>query len=464
MQPAAIIIFGGTGDLARRELLPALADLFADGHFAEPVRIIGFSKEEHTDGSYRAFVRDALAEFGTEYSEDTTEAFLELVSYRRGLFQEAESYRVLGEHLVEVDREVSSALDKVFYLAVPPRFYTDIFEQLAQSGLALPYGDNGERTRVAVEKPFGEDISSARELDEQLSGLFAEEQIFRIDHYLAKETLQNILTYRFSNAIFEPVWSAEYVEKVEVNFLETLGMEERGSFYDKVGALRDVGQNHVLQLLAAATMENPGAFDADAIRGERARVFEALHSVDDSTVTEYVRRAQYNGYRNEEGVAADSQTETFFEMQTHIDTERWRGVPFILRGGKCMPEDRVDVKVHFKDPGRCLCPEDVAAHSHPNVQEFQVKPDDRIRLQFWVKKPGFEMDLQPCYLDFSYAEEHSIPSAYERVLFDCIRNDRTLFASTDEVLASWQFVTPVLKRWDAVPLETYEPGTAPQSE
>ncbi len=462
MRPTTIILFGGTGDLAQRELFPALMDLYANGHFNEAVRIVGFSKEEYTDEEYRAFARESLEEAGHSHTEETVTGFLYLLSYQRGLFQEADSYRALGEHLVALDGEAETAFDKVFYLAVPPRFYPDIFEQLAQSGLALPYGDNGERTRVAVEKPFGDDVTSARRLDEQLGTLFAEEQIFRIDHYLAKETLQNILAYRFSNAIFEPIWSAEYVEKVEVNFLETLGMEGRGSFYDKVGALRDVGQNHVLQLLAAVAMENPGAFEADAIREERARVFSALRDVSDD-ITARVRRAQYKGYRETEGVADDSETETFFEIQTYIDTERWQGVPFVLRGGKCMPEDRVEVKVHFKDPGRCLCPEDVAAHSHPNIQEFRIKPDNRIRLQFWVKTPGFEMDLQPCYLDFGYEkeQEEQLPSAYERVLFDCIRNDRTLFASTDEVLASWEFITPILEQWHEVPLETYEPGSMP---
>lgn len=456
--PVTFVIFGVTGDLSRKKLLPALFDLYAKRMLPQAFRIVGFSRKELGDDEFRHIAREAISAMKRAYAPEVLEEFLQHLSYRQGIFEDAVAYERLAEFLVEMDgREYSGCSHKLFYLATPPMLYETLLKNLAASGLTIPCGGATGWTRVLVEKPFGSDLETARALDRMLGLLFKEEQIFRIDHYLAKETVQNVLAFRFSNILFEPLWNNRFVEKVEICLWEKSGIEGRGSFYDSVGALRDVGQNHILQMLSLVAMEDPKELDALLIRTERARVLSALRPIGEDTVRECVTRGQYNGYCETDGVDENSQTETRMRVRAFVDNERWRGVPFMLEAGKRMPETKTEIIVYFKHTETCLCPPE-AEHHHQNVLTFRIQPNEGIRVVFWAKKPGFATDLEPQELSFSYhssAEAKTLPDAYERVLYDCVRGDQTLFASTAEVEAAWQFITPILQHWQSVPLENY---------
>lgn len=462
--PTTIVIFGVTGDLSRRKLLPALFDLYSQGQLPEQFCVLGFSRSEMSDESFRALVRGIIEKKGYRHTPEKLDAFLALMHYAPGHFEEDDAYRRLGERLISLDEAVSGGCsNKLFYLAVPPEFYEGIFYQLANSGLTIPCGGAKGWTRVLVEKPFGKDLHTAQALDELLGKLFREEQIFRIDHYLAKEAMQNMLAFRFSNILFEPIWNSTYIERVAITLSEKEGIEGRGNFYDGVGALRDVGQNHLLQMLALVAMENPGALDAASIRSARARVLQELRpiSADDITNASLVR-GQYAGYTKELRVAPDSATETYFRMRVSVENHRWKGVPFVLESGKRLAEKKTEVRVYFKKAA-CLCPPDLERH-HQNMLIFRIQPDEGITVVFWAKKPGFAMELESKTLSFLYKETSGtnlLPDAYERILYDCIRGDQTLFTSTEEVHASWKFITPILDQWQKLPLHVYETGSAP---
>lgn len=462
--PTTIIIFGATGDLSRRKLLPALFDLFLKRFLPEHFRIVGFSRGDLSHEKFRLFVRGSIDAKKHNHTEEHISQFLNLAFYQQGLFNDAASYERLAEFLIKLDGEAGQCSNKLLYLAVPPAFYDTIFQNLADSGLSIPCtgGTAMKRagwTRVLVEKPFGDDIKTAQALDTKLGLLFKEEQIFRIDHYLAKETLQNILAFRFSNALFEPLWNNRYIEKVDIKFLEALGVEGRGAFYDSVGALRDVGQNHMLQMLVFLTMENPGILEAGPIRRERAKILRALEKIKKEDIPRVVRRGQYIGYRDENGVDKKSETETYFFLRAFIKNKRWNGVPFYLESGKALKEKRTEIAVTFRETP-CLCPPE-GHERHQNVLTFRIQPDEGISILFWAKHPGFQMHLEPKKLSFSYADSEDmkkLPDAYERILYDCIRGDQTLFASTEEVEAAWKFITPILKNWKKTSLIEYEKG------
>ncbi len=455
--PTSFIIFGATGDLAKKKLIPALFDLFCTGLLPEQFRVVGFSRRELTDEEFRLYLKDVLRENGDRRAIDDLERFLACASYIPGTFEDARAYERLAEFLIAGDKAFGGCSNKLFHLAVPPAAYPMILKNLAASGLTIPCRDARGWTRVLVEKPFGNNFTTAQELDRTLGLLFKEEQIFRIDHYLAKETLQNILAFRFSNILFEPLWSNRFIERVEITLHEAFGIAGRGRSYDNVGALRDVGQNHLLQMLALIAMEDPKELDAVLIRKERARVLEALRPLNVSHASAEVGRGQYKGYRAEAGVAPNSKTETYVRMVAHVENERWRGVPFVLEAGKKMPETKTAITVYFKRTETCLCPLG-ATHHHQNVLTFRIQPNEGISVVFWAKKPGFVTDLEPQELSFSYKnslEARALPDAYARVLYDCVRGDQTLFASTAEVEAAWRFVTPILENWHSVPLEKY---------
>lgn len=459
--PTVFVIFGVTGDLSRRKLIPALFHLYRNQYLPERLRIVGFSRQELSHAQFQAYVSDIISATGTGTAEQRA-AFAELFLYQPGTFAEGTSYLSLSESLIELERTAfGQCTNKLFYLAVAPTHYETILRNLANAGLTIPCGGELGWTRVLVEKPFGKDLATAVELDRLLGLLFKEEQIFRIDHYLAKETLQNILAFRFSNSLFEALWSSEHIEKVEIQFWEAGGIGTRGQFYEDVGALRDVGQNHLLQMLALIAMDHPGKLDATAIRAERARILEHVVPLSPHALHEQTVRAQYRGYRAEADVQASSQIETYFRLQAELDTPRWRGVPFFLESGKKMPEDAVKISVFFRESGPCLCPPG-EEHQHQNVLTFHMQPTQGISIVFWAKRPGFGMQLDAKKLSFSYNESHdglNIPDAYEHVLFDCIRGDQTLFTSTAEVQAAWSFITPILAGWQDTPLHEYEPGT-----
>ncbi|MCH8748305.1 glucose-6-phosphate dehydrogenase [Patescibacteria group bacterium] len=461
-QPTIIVIFGATGDLAQRKLLPALFHLYSNGYLPQKTRILGLSKDHNDSSSFRKFARNVIERSVHQHRAEELSEFLTTLDYLTGEFENKELYRKIAQELAAIDeREFKLCSNKLFYLAVPPVAYDHIFDQLARSGLTIPCGDSEGWTRVLVEKPFGKDLVTAQALDRKLGKLFQEEQIFRIDHYLAKETVQNIITFRFANALFEPVWNREYIDHVKITLWEKFGVGQRGSFYEDVGALRDVGQNHLLQMLALIAMEDPIKLEADAIRSARQKVLDQLKPLSRQQIRGSVTRGQYQGYREEQEVAAESETETFFRLTAQVNNKRWRGVPFILESGKKMAAQKVEIKVTFKEKESCVCsPDDKQIHQ--NVLTIHLQPDEGISLVFWAKKPGLEHELEPKTLSFFYKDsdlQQELPSAYEKVLYDCIRGDQTLFTSTEEVSAAWRFISPILKTWSNVPLIEYQPGS-----
>jgi len=457
--PTVVIIFGVTGDLSRKKLLPSLFDMFRRGYLPTVFRVVGFSRQSYSDENFQAFVRDALREKKSVYQPDELASFLKIFSYQQGTFEDALAYTQLSQTLLTIDGCVGQCTSKLFYLAVPPTFYEVIFHNLAQSGLTIPCDQNLGWTRVLVEKPFGKDLKTAQELDILLGKLFQERQIFRIDHYLAKETIQNILTFRFSNIIFEPIWNREWIEKVDIKLWEDIDVSTRGAFYDDVGALRDVGQNHMLQMLALIAMEHPGELHADAIRAKRADVMKQLMSGD---ISQNVVRGQYEGFTDTIGVKKDSDTETYFRLKTFIDNDRWQGVPFYLESGKALKEKKVEIIVTFKPIHPCFCPLPHASHTHQNTLTFTIQPEEKITVRFFTRQQGIRSNVVEQDLSFDYAkiEEQRVQTdAYEKVLFDCIVGDQTLFASTEELRASWSFITPLLEEWHTLALEVYPRGS-----
>ncbi|MFZ2804149.1 MAG: glucose-6-phosphate dehydrogenase [Patescibacteria group bacterium] len=460
--PTILVIYGATGDLVAKKIIPALFHLHEKQKLPTVFRVIGFARRDLQD-VYRAQVSDIVrAHAGNDLDEDSLESFLDFFHYHRGNFDEPAGYTELATKLGQIDGEWKTCSNKLFYLAVPPESYQTIFEQLSASGLTTPCGPDGGWTRVIVEKPIGRDAKTAEELDELMGKLFKEEQIYRIDHYLAKEMVQNILTFRFSNSLFEDIWDNNFIERIDIRLDEKIGVEKRGAFYDSLGTLRDVGQNHLLQMLAFATMEQPEKFDADSIRSKRADILRMLTPWTDETLKAKTRRAQYDGYRQIDGVKPDSMVETFFHVETSLDHPRWKGVPITIESGKRMGTLRKDMVIEFKHKTPCLCP---PGQDHmKNGVTFQLEPDEKISIQFWAKKPGLTFEVEERSLDLTLRE----PSArtqyveeYEKLLMDCIVGDQTLFISTDEVKAMWAFTDPIVEAWakDEVPMGTYKPDT-----
>lgn len=448
MTPTIFVIFGITGDLASRKLLPSLLSLYTKKLLPEKFAIIGVSRRMLSREEFRQFVRDEInIKFG-QYREEDVKHFLDHMSYVQGSFDTDDMYTRLAERLQSIDKQqFKTCSNKLFHLSVPPTLYENILDHLSTSGLTIPCGGDEGWTRVLIEKPFGNDIDTAKKLDKKLGELFKEDQIFRIDHYLAKEALQNILVFRFANSLFEPLWNNKYIDKVHIKLLEKIDIEGRGAFYDGVGALRDVGQNHVLQMLALVAMDEPETLDAEHIRKERAKILKNLECED-------IVRGQYTNYREEKGVADGSMTETYFRIEAHIDSSRWKKTPFFLESGKALDETKTEIDIYFK-----------SKTEQQNILTFRVQPDEGIKIRFWVKKPGLGMEIESKPLKFKYSEfpnKEAIPDAYEKVIYDAFVGDQTLFTSTDEVLAAWKFITPIIRNWASIPLERYPKGSRPE--
>lgn len=451
-------MFGATGDLARRKLIPGLYQLYKRKELPNLFNVIGFSRTKLTDEEFQNYVAEITG------SQD----FAKLFHYRAGLFEDLGGYNDLAALLGRQDKEWRTCANKLFHLAVPPHYYPDILKNLDESGLTEPCGPEEGWTRVIVEKPFGKDLNTAQELDAMLGDLFQEEQVFRIDHYLGKETARNILAFRFSNVIFAPAWDNRSIASIHVHFPEKVDVDGRGGFYDGVGALRDVGQNHMLQLLALFLMENPGDFTAASIRRERSRVLEALEVMDSQDITLRTARGQYEGYTNIDKVMADSKTETYFRIETHVNLPKWQGVPIYLEHGKAMSESKSEIIVQFRHQIPCLCPPLDEARGEPrkhytNELRYRVQPEEGIFTSFWVKRPGAGMEIEQKDFSFDYQgafDKQEFLDAYEKLILDAIKGDQTLFVSTDEILASWRFIDPIIRAWqkDAVPLTMYTPG------
>ncbi len=471
-KPTILIIFGATGDLAVRKLLPALFHLFQKNLLPPKFKIIAWSRRPFKDADYYAFIKNALREKKIFLEPKALAKFLKYIQYHQGLFDTPDSYKDLKKSLVKIDQyEWKECSNKLFHLAVPSDFYEEILKNISHFGLAISCSDGAGWpdspsfsvgwTRILIEKPFGKDTATAEKLDKLLGKLFREEQIFRIDHYLAKETLQNITLFRFSNVLFEPIWNNKYIEKVEIKLFESLDIQGRGNFYDNIGALRDVGQNHMLRMLALIAMENPKSPDVKSVWQERTKILHALQSIPFSNIAKHAVRGQYNGYRKEPNVKPNSTTETYFKIKTFINNKRWQGVPFYLESGKVMKEKKSEIVVYLKKSVSFFCPVDQTC-DYQNTVTFAIQPEEGISVCFWAKKPGLTSHLEPKNLSFSYIHDRKEKQAvddYGRILFDCIRGDQTFFTGTEEVKASWEFITPIINAWQKIPLHIYKKGS-----
>ncbi len=454
--PTVFVIFGATGDLVQRKIFSSLLTLYAKGKLPKMLQIVGFARRPMTDQEFQVFVKKALGK-QKDISSETVEKFLGHFLYHQGNFSNQKDYVRLAERLGRIDGTWNVCANKLFYLAAPPQYYETIFEHLSSSGLTIPCSPEEGWTRVIVEKPFGKDLETAKKLDVMLGKLFREEQIYRIDHYLGKEMLQSILSFRFANTIFEESWNNKHVEKIEVRILETSSLSARGDFYEGVGALRDVGQNHALQMLALVAMDRPRSFSSEQVRASRARLLSEMHDLTLGEIKKNTYRAQYTGYRTHKGVHPESVTETYFRVISKIDSPRWAGVPVILEAGKEMPEQKREIVVTFK-PSAPLFSGSDGVTSFQNKVRFVLEPESKIIVEFWTKKPGLEFVMQQKTFEFSHRESLDLAQEYERLLLDVISGNQLLFVSTDEVAHMWSFVDPVARAWekDLVPLAHYK--------
>ncbi|MFZ0662504.1 MAG: glucose-6-phosphate dehydrogenase [Acidobacteriaceae bacterium] len=455
---SVVVIFGASGDLTKRKLLPALFHLEQAGLLPEQFGIVGVARRD-LGASFAEDMKKGILEFGgVKNGADKLDKFIGKVSYHAMNFDDDGGYAALKSLLEKYDEERGTKANRLFYLAVAPEYFSDIIHRLGEHGMARPA--NGS-VRVIIEKPFGHDLESARELNDDVNKVFDENQIFRIDHYLGKETVQNILVFRFANGIFEPIWNRNYIDHVQITAAESIGIEGRGPFYEKAGALRDVVQNHMMELLSFVCMEPPVSFDADAVRYEKVKVWKAIKPVDcASTVRgQYgpgdVDGKQVKGYREEDRVNSRSNTETFAAIKLEIENWRWAGVPFYLRAGKRLKKRATEITIQFKQPpmllfdraqqrGTCL-------EIQPNLITMRIQPDEGISLRFGAKVPSPDMTVCPVNMDFNYAAAFGTSSAngYERLLLDAMLGDATLFAHRDGVEATWALCTPVLEAWAA---------------
>jgi glucose-6-phosphate 1-dehydrogenase len=472
--PAAVVIFGASGDLASRKLLPALQELAARGQLAEGTAIVGVARSDLDDEGFARRVREAVADAAGDDGLDE-EAYGRLASrvrYVRGTYDDTATYERLAEVLADLDAGHGTGGNRLYYLSTPPGVFATVVGCLGAAGLHRP-GDGGSFARVVIEKPFGHDLASAEELDEALHAVLAEDQIYRIDHYLGKETVQNVLALRFSNAIFEPIWNRRYVDSVQITVAERSGVGHRAGFYDGAGALRDIVQNHLLQVLAITTMEPPASMTPERIRDEKVKALGAIDVLEPDEVADEVVRGRYvsgtlggeevAGYLDEADVPADSTTETFVAMRLRVDNWRWAGVPFYLRTGKRLPARATEVVLQFHGVPHLPFADTQARQLQPNALVLRIQPDEGITLCFGAKVPGPTFDLRSVAMDMAYDESftEATAAAYERLLLDALVGDPTLFIRSDEVHQAWRVAQPILDAWSSgsSPPSPYPPGS-----
>jgi glucose-6-phosphate 1-dehydrogenase len=470
--PCTVILFGASGDLAKRKVIPAMYDLAQHNSLGERYAIVGFARTPMTDESFRSTIGEAAKTISEVGPIDPAKwkDFSSNLYYSAGEYGNPDSYTQLAKRLAELDAEKKLGGNRLFYLSTPPEVYPDIVEQLGRAGLARSTNPNSW-VRIIIEKPFGRDLASARELNKIVLNVFEEQQVYRIDHYLGKDTVQNLLVLRFGNGIFEPLWNRNYVDHVQITAAETLGVERRGGFYETAGALRDMIQSHVLQLTSLVSLEPPASFDATAVRNEKIKILQSIRPYNLEMVAQSVVRGQYApgildgkklaGYRDEPGVNPKSRTETFVAMRVLIDNWRWAGVPIYLRTGKRLAKRTTEIMIQFRCAPHIVFRE---REVEPNRLVLNIQPDEGISVSFGAKRPGTEMSIGNVTMNFSYREAFggTSRSAYATLVNDCLRGDATLFDRGDSVEAAWSLVDPILDVWSAArtgTVPTYPAGT-----
>ncbi|MBA3587585.1 MAG: glucose-6-phosphate dehydrogenase [Chloroflexi bacterium] len=480
-EPCTMVICGATGDLTERKLGPALYNCLLGGFLPPEFTVVGFARRDLGDGAFQDHLLEGINKFSRNRPAKPAiwESFARGIEYHRGDFDDPAAYVELARRLDRIDRDRGTAGNRLFYLAVPPALYPEIVNQLERAGLATPAdkrrtGSKRGWTRVIVEKPFGSDLDSARILNRELAEVFDERQVYRIDHYLGKETVQNLAVFRFGNGLFEPIWNRRYIDSVQITVAETVGVEGRGEFYDATGALRDIVQGHALQLMAMFAMDPPIEFHAEDLRDEKMKVLRGVKPMTPTDVATNTVRGQYvsgwvegekvASYRDSAEIEADSQTETFVALKLGIDSWRWAGVPFYLRTGKAMPSRVTEIAVQFKQAPLALFARAGVPQIEPNVLAIRVQPDEGILLRFGAKVPGQGLQVRTVNMDFRYGSSFAVdsPDAYETLLLDAMVGDASLFTRDDEVERAWEILDPILDAWQAGqggPLHFYGAGT-----
>lgn len=469
--PCTIVMFGASGDLAKRKLMPALYDLALHSCLAPRFRLLGFARTEMSEGDFRRTASEFFPKaIPAGANPDIQKDFLAHLQYTSGNYDDPAAYSRLAQRLEELDKAGNLGGNRLFYLATPPEVYPRVIQQLGIAGLARPKTEKSW-TRIIIEKPFGKDEETARKLNQEVLSVFEESQVYRIDHYLGKETVQNLLVFRFGNGIFEPLWNRNYIDHVQITAAESLGVERRAAFYENTGALRDMIQSHVLQLTSLTAMEAPATFGATSVRNEKIKVLESIRPFTPETIWKSVVRGQYGpgtvdgrpapGYRQEPGVKPDSSTETYVALKLYVDNWRWSGVPFYLRTGKRLARPTTEVAIRFKRAPHMVFH---GENSEANSLVLNIQPDEGISLSFGAKSPGSQMHISPVMMDFQYrtAFGSATRDAYATLINDCIRGDATLFDRADSVEAAWSLVDPILKAWQsasAPPFPNYPAGS-----
>lgn len=463
--PCVVVIFGASGDLTQRKLMPALFSLTCEGLLPEQFSVVGVARSELDHKSFRAKVKEGIEEHARIKPKQCSkwDAFSKNLFYHRANYDDPEAYKSLDKLLGDIDKKVGGGCNVLFYLSTPPLLYPVIVEQLGRAGLAQQAEDHWRR--IIIEKPFGHDLPSATELNKQVHEVFHESQIYRIDHYLGKETVQNLLVFRFANAIFEPLWNRNYIDHVQVTVSEEVGLGSRAGYYDTAGVLRDMFQNHILQLLTLTAMEPPAEFNATALRDEKVKVLKAVQPIQPEDVAKYTVRAQYRTYRDEKGVAPGTETPTYAAFKLFINNWRWRNVPFYLRSGKALGDKMTQISIQFRHVPHLMFPLAPEEQLPPNALILCVQPNEGINLRFETKVPGAGMRSQSVDMSFLYEQDfgkNTLPDAYERLILDALHGDASLFTRSDEIELAWSLIDPILAGWQtryAPPLAFYESGT-----